>query len=164
MRVISGNALVDVDYHQFYLDAGGEVSWTGETSTGLIEPLGKGAVVVTGVAAGGVRCAYKAYSSGPPPAAEVDDWDDVVEVAVQVGEEGLHIAGWGGMSFEDTDLAIDGPGTYVVRCSARNREAELDEAVDVAQEEYLIETWSPLPGAAREARILRQLRQTDSVR
>jgi len=141
MAARHGKGVVEVEYHQAYLAGPGVVPDTDDVrSNGAIDPgVDGGATVRTGVASGGVRYTWAYHEAVPAP--ELDDWEDVAEVAVVSGDAGLHVTGWGGGSFDETDLAFDGPGTYAVRVSARGRDRQWDEAVGTAKERFHLDVW-----------------------
>jgi len=149
----SGAASTWADYHQFYLSPDGETfDWDGNAPNGVIEPLsGGGAVVVTGVYSGEVPYAWASHAERPV----VDDrWDDVVEIVLDARSGDLRIEGWGGLGEGSENLATRGAGRYVVRCSARDRDAQYGRAYETPGEAFRFDVWPALEGDAAE-RIIR---------
>lgn len=136
----SGTATTWAEYHHFTLSPDWETfDWDGTAPNGTIRPLpGGGAVILTGVALGEVP--YEWASHVARPAVE-EAWDDVVEVVIDVDGGGLRVEGWGGMGHGSEDLATRGPGRYVVRCSARARDAQWDLVYEPPGEAFRFDVW-----------------------
>lgn len=110
------------------------------TADRIIVPMSTGgAIVLTGLTCGDVEYKWRAYPDRP--ADPEGDWEEVQEVEIFTPDEGLHIDGWGAASHDPANLAINGAGRYIVRCSATGREDEYDETKDVGSESFLIEIW-----------------------
>ncbi|MGM1028400.1 MAG: hypothetical protein ACQEWM_00865 [Actinomycetota bacterium] len=141
----SGSASTWAEFHHFALSPDWETfDWDGSARNGVIEPLpGGGAVVVTGVAMGEVP--YEWASHAERPTVE-DGWDDVVEVVLAVESGDLRVEGWGGMGGESENLASRGPGRYVVRCSARDRDAQWDQVYEAPGEAFRFDVWPAAEG------------------
>lgn len=143
----SGAASTWAEYHQFYLLLDwAAFDWNGDALNGLIGPAGRGgAVVLTGVALGEVPYAWATHGERPI----VDDgWDDIVEIVLDVRNSALRVQGWGGLGQESEDLATRGPGRYVVRCSARDRDAQWDGVYEAPGEAFRFDVWPALEGDA----------------
>lgn len=110
-------------------------------------------MILTGIALGHVR--DHAILHKRPPAADLS-WDDLAEVTLATSTGEMHIEGWGGMTFDERNLAVSGPGEYRLRVSARGREDEWDHAVEIAQEEFRLDIWRA--GAGSTTEVVAQVR------
>ncbi|MCR6704684.1 MAG: hypothetical protein NVV66_08300 [Cellulomonas sp.] len=147
----SGSGFVDASEHQFYLaGVDGIVDYAEPDVTGTIAASpGGGAFVHTSVSNGRVPYTWAVHDD--EPAVLGDAWEDVGEVVVEVVDE-LHVLGWGGGSWDEMDLAFEGPGRYVVRCSASGRDLDWDIAADPVRERYHFDVW-PAPQGAQDRLI-----------
>ncbi len=128
------------DYHQFTLTCDSmPLEWDGRSENGLAVVGEHGGVAIqTSVASGLVRYAWATHSSRP---AVEDPWDDVVEVTIATETGEIHVEGWAGATHDETNLATEGPGTYRLRVSARDRGSEWDQNVEVAKEQFRFDIW-----------------------
>lgn len=138
----SNHALTWVTYHQFYIAEleGVFPEWGREgENNGLIATGLGSAVIHTGIADGQVDVSVEAYGSEPPLVLE--DWDDVVEVAIDSPTGELQVRCLDDDPPTLPNLASSGPGTYRLRVHVRGRDTAPDAATDDVTESYLIQTW-----------------------
>lgn len=143
----TGEGFVRASEHQFTLSGlDGLVDYDDAGVTGTIGASSGGAFVHTSVSDGAVPYTWAVHDDAP--ALLSDEWEDVGEVVVDVVDE-LHVAGWAGHSWDEVDLAFDGPGRYVVRCSASGRDLDWDVVADPVRERYHFDVW-PAPQGAQD--------------
>jgi hypothetical protein len=125
-----------VDYSQYWVAAGPEISVGEEIIPGLFVDLGPQAVAVqTGLRQGTVAVAAESMLAAP---AEVDEgWDVIAETDLESPDGRLRAAGWGGSGyFPFSGPAGLGPGRYRIRVHARHRQ-QADQG-RTAEEHYLL--------------------------
>ena len=127
-----------------------------EFSNGLVfaDPHG-GAWVATGIYMGMVRVSW---STGHPPAAELDEWEDVVQVVITPSGGVLSVCGYreSGPEGNSPNLALDPEAEHMLRCYAKGRDIATHGALDEEDEpveEYYLELWLRRPDD--EARVLK---------
>ncbi|MGY4644604.1 hypothetical protein [Cellulomonas sp. URHB0016] len=150
----AGGGTVWVEYHQWYV--GDEDVLDADptpNAAAMISPApGGGAVMLTGVAIGHVQYTWSTHDKEPPIG---DDWQDVSQAPVFAPQGRLHVIGWLGESFDEVNLAVTGPGVYMVRYSATGRDLDADLGVELAQESIHLDVW-PADTDARAAVIRRK--------
>lgn len=130
---------VSVDRHQFYVIDTGLRPLEVVGDPAMVEPLpGGGAVVFTGIATGSVRYDTRAHPARPD--AQLSGWDATHEIRLAV-RRGLHVEGFGAATFDDTELALNGPGDYILRVSVCDRGDDSVTTDEHSAEHYFIETW-----------------------
>jgi hypothetical protein len=103
-------------------------------------------MVLTGISSGRVEVGAEALD-GPPPRADLDAWDEIVEISASAPAGRLAVA-----ALMDSvppglpGLCSAGPGFYRVRVHARGRDNAPDAASHRPVEAYRILTW-PAPPA-----------------
>lgn len=134
-------------YHQFFLTP--ELIWPGrspDAPNGLVVGGDSGFVAVrTGIHTGCVRVNVQALHDEPPVAH--DNWEDVAETSVAVGDPATLMVTSEDASNADSfpNLSAAGPGTYRVRVHARGRMLDYDGSESRSREEYLIQVWPAAP-------------------
>lgn len=120
-----------------------------EFSNGLVfaDPNG-GAWVGTGIYMGTVRVSW---STGHPPAADLDEWEDVVQVVITPSGGVLSVCGYreSGPEGNSPNLALDPEAEHMLRCYAKGRDTAPEDALgeeDEPSEEYHLELWLRRPG------------------
>ncbi|WP_116022272.1 hypothetical protein [Thermomonospora umbrina] len=138
-----------------------------DRSNGLIDAQPGGvAIVFTGVHTGEVDVTLDVRDR-PPPSADTDTWDDVVEVSLHAPEGQVRVSSVGAETEDEHLLPVAtpaGPGDYRIRVHARGRDGDpaaeatefdfgdedddYDGALedDGTTEEYLVMVW-PAPTA-----------------
>lgn len=157
----SGDGTVGSSYHQFYVHNGDpEMNWDGATPNGLAVFI-SGPGVVISTSAWGATHRYEWMSADGPIALQADEWDDVVEVLAEAPTGTLSVEGWAGNGGDERNLAVAGPGTYVVRVYARGRDMSFwDDMPDRSSEEFRVEVW---PATNEHPRILKRSAFADSL-
>jgi hypothetical protein len=111
-------------------------------SNGLLCALETGALLLTGIDTGPIQ--ISTMSTDTEPELDLTDWEEAVDVSVNVPHGDLRIE----PLFDDApgipSLTPFGPGTYRVRCYARGRERQLKQIVETSEEDYLLVAW-PAP-------------------
>ncbi|HEY1919919.1 MAG TPA: hypothetical protein VGH27_30475 [Streptosporangiaceae bacterium] len=131
-------AKVSVDYSQYWVAAGPDISPGQDVISGLLLSLGPQAVaIVTGVQWGEVTVAARAI---PEPPNQVDpSWDVIAETDLECPEGAISVCDWAGPAHDELgELAINGPGRYRLRVHIRNRE---QVSQDRSTEEHQLLVW-----------------------
>ena len=111
-------ARVRVDYSQYQVAAGAEITVGDDSVPGLLRDLGGQAVaVLTGLQSGVIAVTAHAVATAP---AQVDPgWDVVAETDLDCPGGIISVLDWGGPDHPELgDLAIAGPGRYRLRVHA----------------------------------------------
>ncbi|MGW2696108.1 hypothetical protein ACWC3Y_30610 [Streptomyces sp. NPDC001296] len=116
---------------------------------GVLRDPGDFAIVMTGTETGPVSATVQAAAREPGPA-NLDAWDEVVEVSLMLPGENPAVV----TDFDDDEssslpaFTVLGPGPYRVRVHARGRDAGQEALMvdDEPVEEHLIQVW-PAPAA-----------------
>jgi hypothetical protein len=128
MTVADGRtARVRVDYSQYQVAAGAEMTVGDDSVPGILRDMGGQAVaVLTGLQSGVITVTARAVATSP---AQVDSgWEVVAETDLDSPEGIISVLDWGGPDHPELgDLAIAGPGRYRLRVHARNRESKDEE-------------------------------------
>lgn len=124
---------------------------------GLIEVYQDWATIVTGIASG--RLYVEAETREEAPAdVELDGWDDIVEVSIELRQPGTRIGTDEDLGPENWPiLNAQGPGWYRLRAHCRGRDLDYDDVPLEPREHHKIIIWLAEPTAA----ILHKL--TDST-
>ena len=149
------NTSVWVDYGQFYVVAGVDPEYTilqlqyaGQHNGLCGAATGRSLFLITGLHTGPVPVVVESHAAEP---AVSPDWEEVVEVRLQVGEGAeLTLMEWGGQGYP---LAISGPGSYRVRYCASGLDAgaavdHLSSGGESAPDRYLVQFWPAPPAPA----------------
>jgi SAM-dependent methyltransferase len=152
--VILFDGTVPVDYHQFLIVVNGWPDPDEESlvaANGLVEVRSGGLTVLSGAQYGDIGLRVEGHPAEPD--LDLDDWDEVVDVSVDVSGELLIHELMGGPVVPD--IAFDGPGTYRLRCCARGRELGQPHAYDDPPAESPWERHAVLlwPAPAAPARV-----------
>ena len=147
----TGTMVQLADYSAFTIenpeDPGGPagVNW----ANGLVfaDPRG-GAWIHSGIYMGPVRVSW---STGGPPTADLDEWEDVAQVSITPVGGVLAIRGFmvSGEDGDSPNLALDPEAEHVLRCYGRGRDIAPHDAPDDEDgpiEEYHLELWLRRPG------------------
>lgn len=122
MTVTSGRtARVRVDYSQYQVAAGPEMTVGDDSVPGILRDMGEQAVaVLSGLPSGVITVTAQAVATAP---AEVDPgWDVVAETDLDCPEGVISVLDWGGPDHPELgDLATAGPARYRLRVHARDR-------------------------------------------
>jgi hypothetical protein len=135
---------VYVSEAQFWLcDAGTESTpEVAQHTNGILDRQAPGAARVhTGANTGDVLVTVDTRDN-PPPAPELDSWEEIVEISLEVPAGELRI-----YEIDDNSLGglpvmtPSGPGSYRIRISARGRDIDYDGVAEDLNEQYHIITW-----------------------
>lgn len=162
--------MVQVTEHQFGIVTD-EMRWPTPTfpreSNGLVDPVGGGALIHTGIAEGVAAVAVEARAL-PPSSVDVDSWEEIVEISLVAGDvrstrkpeeealsrfqpdSAIHPMRIGALMADPPSLPAlnpSGPGTYRIRVHARGRDHNIDGVDFEPTEEYLVMTWPNPPFA-----------------
>lgn len=136
-----------VDYGNFVVrDYGGEDRPTPRlaAANGLLGADSSGAVVLTGVATGWVTVTLEVLDT-EPGSIELDGWDEVSEVSIELEEGDLLVHDLGSdPPTEFFELGHIGPGTYRLRVCARGRDTAPGSRANTPVEFYQLAIW-PAP-------------------
>lgn len=157
-----GRDIVHVMDHQFgiVLDERAWPTVTAQATNGLVDPVGGGALIHTGIAAGVVAIAVEARAR-PPSTVETDSWDEVVEISLVVDDASSSqreddplerfrpllpspVMKVGALMAEYPDLPALNPagaGPYRVCVHARSRDHNIDGVDHQPNEHYLVLAW-----------------------
>jgi hypothetical protein len=144
--------------HEFIVTEEASLSLCGG-SNGLVCAMERGARIFTGVYGGPVTCSVQllAEPARPPSAAEMKDWDDIVEISVLSTTGGLTLAAIEGEQPTGFPvLSFAGPGSYRLRVHVRGRDLDTDGVAEDAweyddgvapepTENYLLQVWPATP-------------------
>lgn len=149
--VIVATGVVHVTYHQLgVIDATPEGIYfpvvPAPATNRLVDVYEGAAVVSTGIHTGVVAVTTE-VRPGPPPTVEVDEWDEVVEVSLDVPGGDARLALLDSVPDTYPCLTPAGPGTYRLRAHARGRDTAIDGVAFEPFEHYLLALW-PAPAAA----------------
>lgn len=137
-------------YHQFAIvDGGGNLpSRRVQRTNALVDVYEDAAVISTGIHTGVVNVTTEARLT-PPPSVELDAWDEVVEVSVEMtgGDARLAVL-MAAVPDSYGRLTLAGPGPYRLRAHARGRDVAIDGTADEPFEDYRLALW-PAPPAAQ---------------
>ncbi|MGW1194853.1 hypothetical protein ACWD4B_03170 [Streptomyces sp. NPDC002536] len=118
-----------------------EPEWTGN---GLVEadPAGDGARILCGQEIGTVAVTAQLWDGAPPPADDLDTWQDAAEVSVAWRSPFIDFGTTGEGDDPAHRLGLPGPGTYRLRVHGRHRDDGDPRGDDEPMEEYLIQVWN----------------------
>jgi hypothetical protein len=150
--VVVATGVVRVSHHQLgVIDASPEGTYfpvvPAPRTNRLVAVYEGAAVVWTGIHSGVVAVTTEARP-GPPPTVDVDGWDEVVEVSLDMANGDARLA----VLMDNVPEAFScltpaGPGTYRLRAHARGRDTAIDGMASEPFEHYLLTLW-PAPPAA----------------
>lgn len=128
-------------------------------SNGLVDPVGGGALIRTGIASG-VAIVDVEVRALPPSSVEIEPWDEIVEISLVVDDPrstqpddplSRFQSGSPGHAMRIGALMADapalpplnpaGPGPYRIRVHARGRDHNIDGVDFEPIEEYLVVAW-----------------------
>jgi hypothetical protein len=149
MKTTRGTGILEVSHATFAL--ADDEEWPPERpfghTNGLVVPMSQGAVISTGIHTGAVTVILEARS-GSPNLAELEDWDEVVEVSFVAPVGRVRVTTIMSDVPESLPLLTPaGPGTYRLRLHAKGRDTNPDGAADDPFETYLLIVW-PAPATA----------------
>ncbi|ASR55626.1 hypothetical protein ACT17Q_02055 [Cellulomonas sp. CW35] len=153
-----GTARVSVDYHQFCVIDEGELDpYPADVLCHLVGAFTtSGLLISTGIGGGAVDVTWASHDV--EPTTDLDAWEDVAQVVANCPSGSWDLVGWGNESRDATALASNGPGRYVVRVSARGRDAVWDDTLDPSTEAIHLDVW---PAADDDADLV--LKATSEV-
>lgn len=154
--VVSGNsestyihaAAFPVNYAQFYL-LDRNLSRTvlpvpkapGESHAGILRTVRGAAFLVTGLNKGIVDLTVSVHAREPEPL--LNEYDDVVEVSLQIDIEPVHVSAWGGGGrFIALPAMPAGPGWYRLRYHARHMDQAFDLYSAVPIDNFHLQIWA----------------------
>lgn len=144
---------VPVSKHQFWIvDTGMAPAPPFDYTNGLAHAQHGAVIIFTGISTGPVWVTTAGLDT-PPETADLDNWDDVVELSAWAPVGNLVVSG----AFNDAPampaLTVAGPGTYRIRIRARGRDTAVDLAVSEPSESYHLTAWpaEPSPDAILKA-------------
>jgi hypothetical protein len=139
----AGTSIVQADYATFWLVDEGVVPLdVPARMNGLVASTEPGAAAIaTGMRAGPAFVTVRSLVA-PPSAIDLDEWDEVADISLEVPAGRLAVAGGDDARVHDLPvLTASGAGWYRVRVHARGRDAMRDLLPEEPVEEYLILTW-----------------------
>lgn len=149
MTTTSGSLVQLADYSMIAIDSPENPEPSEESilfANGLVRanPSG-GALIATGCYMGPV---HVVWATGDRPAeAQLDEWEDVVQVRLRPHHGELVIRGFmeSGDDGNSPNLALAPEAPHMLRCSSRGRDRDVGAATETATEEFLIEVWLAAP-------------------
>ncbi|WP_433352936.1 hypothetical protein ACQP25_06690 [Microtetraspora malaysiensis] len=136
---------VKVDYHQAYLvEEGYSVGSFDDVPSppvGIIRVAEGSAWLTVGLQWGTVG--FTVAVADRDPGADVDGYEDIVEISYESPSGRLSLEEWGGWRAHTLPPLPAGPGTYRLRYHARGMDEE--DSLDAVDEHYLLQIWAEPP-------------------
>jgi hypothetical protein len=148
-QVVSFNLFVD--YRQAYLADGSDEFPALESRpkdhpeypVGIIRVAGSKALLITGLYSGPVG--FSVAVSDDDPGADIDGYEDIVEISYRAQSEYLRIAEWGGEGVHPLPRLPSGAGWYRLRYHGVNMdegaEVNMLATEDAVVDRYLLQIW-----------------------
>ncbi|MFD3450671.1 hypothetical protein ACFWVC_00615 [Streptomyces sp. NPDC058691] len=140
-------AVFPVNYRQFYLLDGNPRGRTlpiphapGESHAGILRTVRGGAFLVTGLCLGVVDLTVSVHHH--EPMALLDEYEDVVEVSLEVIAEPLRVDSWHSGKFIVLPPLPSGAGWYRLRYHARDMERAYDGYSEVPIDSFHLQIWA----------------------
>ncbi|MFJ6709320.1 MULTISPECIES: hypothetical protein [unclassified Streptomyces] len=137
-----------VNYAQFYLldrnlhrTVHPEPKVPGESHAGILRTVRGGAFLVTGLNSGVTDLTVSVHAREPDPL--LGDYEDAVEVSLQVDTETFHVSAWeGGSKFIALPPMPAGAGWYRLRYHARHMDQAFDLYSAVPIDAFHLQIWA----------------------
>ncbi|XVQ09574.1 hypothetical protein ACQP1W_44820 [Spirillospora sp. CA-255316] len=111
----------------------------GETHAGIIRAVRGGAYLTTGLFTGVIDLTVAISGEPLPPLA--DEYEDVVEVSLQIDTENAALVGWSGSQYVDLPHLPAGAGWYRLRYHAKDMDRANDLVSETPLDSYLLQIW-----------------------